>query len=286
MAVDGCHTTWRPTFAFPENGPAGLEESCYTLVYQGVRIVGMNSSRRYEDQAKWLDGVLAANNCRWVVCTFHHPIYSTGKDRDNAELRGLWKPILDKYHVDLVLQGHDHTYGRTGLETPLVTATGKPLDVKNATTGLNKRDRKTGTVYVVSVSGPKMYTVQKHPFMKRQAENTQLYQIIHIDGDKLRYEARTAIGDVYDAFTLTKREGQINELTEQIPNTPERRKPADVVAKEAESKVAAFIKVNDQNKDSKLTREEIPTQWRDKFEEVDTNKDGTVTATELKAALK
>ena len=77
-------------------------------------------------------------------------------------------------------------------------------------------------MYVVSVSGPKMYKVQRQAFMPRQAENTQLYQIIRIDGGRLRYEARTAVGELYDAFTLVKRSGEINELIEQIPDTPER----------------------------------------------------------------
>ncbi|MEW4487528.1 metallophosphoesterase family protein [Thalassoglobus sp. JC818] len=224
---------WRPTFAFPTNGPVGLEESCYTLVYQGVRIIGMNSNLQQEDQAVWLRKVLEQNECPWVVCTFHHPMYSTGKGRDNTELRNIWKPIFDEFKVDLVLQGHDHTYGRTGLHTPLAGAEAEPepeneevptVGTVNVPTGVNNVDPTTGTVYVVSVSGPKMYNIQPHPFMERVAEDTQLYQIIHIDGDKLRFEARTAIGDLYDAFTLVKREGMINEMIEEVPNTPERRR--------------------------------------------------------------
>ncbi|MEQ9410949.1 MAG: fibronectin type III domain-containing protein [Fuerstiella sp.] len=276
---------WRPTFAFPTNGPTGLEESCYTLVYQGVRIIGLNSNTLQEEQAKWLDTVLADNECQWVVCTFHHPIYSTGKDRDNGAIRGLWKPVFDKYHVDIVLQGHDHTYGRTGLETPLVRSDGEPIE-KNEITGVNKRDQITGTVYVVSVSGPKMYTVQRHPFMNRQAENTQLYQIIHINGNELRYEARTAIGELYDAFTLKKREGDINEMIEQVPDTPERRMPVEVTQAESAAKVAAFIAENDRNNDSKLTIDEVPQLYRDRFQQVDADKDGFVSAAELAKALR
>lgn len=203
---------WRPTFAFPLNGPEGLKESCYTFVYQGVRIVALNSNEQLAKQAEWLDDVLENNTERWTVCTFHHPVFSTGGDRDNPELRRLWKPILDKHLVDLVLQGHDHTYGRTGLETPV---TGKTLSaVANTDSGVSGKDPSTGTVYVVSVSGPKMYKLQRHEFMTKQLANTQLYQIIHIDGDELRYEARTAVGDVYDTFTLKKRSGKINELIE------------------------------------------------------------------------
>jgi hypothetical protein len=71
-----------------------------------------------------------------------------------------------------------------------------------------------------------MYEIDAKPFMTRTAEDTQLYQIIHVDGGVLRYEARTAIGEVYDAFTLKKRTGQINELIDQTPATPARRRGA------------------------------------------------------------
>jgi 3',5'-cyclic AMP phosphodiesterase CpdA len=223
---------WRPQFTLPENGPAGLEESCYTIVYQGVRIVALNSNERLQEQAEWLDKLLTENQEKWVICSFHHPMFSTGKDRDNRDLRAIWKPVLDKHRVDLVLQGHDHTYGRTGLETPTVGT--------NAATGENVRDTFTGTVYVVSVSGPKMYNLQRHPFMKRHAEDTQLYQIVHVNGDELAFEAYTATGDLYDAFTLTKQSGGINQLQDRIPETPERLRPP--VAAEAPRKASEVLK--------------------------------------------
>lgn len=209
---------WRRSFTLPENGPQKLQESCYTLVYQGVRIIALNSNERQQEQAAWLDEVLTANQEKWVICCFHHPLFSTGANRDNRKLRETWKPILDKHRVDLVLQGHDHTYGRSGLETPAVGGL-------NAGTGTDVHDTFTGTVYVVSVSGPKMYRLQKHPFMRRQAENTQLFQIIHVSGDQLSFEAFTAAGELYDAFTLTKQPGAANLLQDRIPETPERLRP-------------------------------------------------------------
>lgn len=53
------------------------------------------------------------------------------------------------------------------------------------------------------------------PFMRKVAENTQLFQVIEIDGDELRYEARTATGKRYDTFTLRKRSDRVNELVEE-----------------------------------------------------------------------
>ena len=146
--------------------------------------------------------------------THHHPVYSVSKGRDNPELRDAWQPIYDKYQVDLVLQGHDHSYGRTGLRRHST----------NVPTGTTFRSEDAGTVYVVSVSGPKMYRAGDAQFVRR-ADNTQLYQIITVDQDRLIYRARTATGRPYDGFTLVKQEGQHNQLIEQVPPTPERRKP-------------------------------------------------------------
>ena len=51
------------------------------------------------------------------------------------------------------------------------------------------------------------------------------YQIISIEGDQLQYVARTATGQLYDAFRLKKREGQSNQLIEQVPDIPQRLRP-------------------------------------------------------------
>lgn len=200
---------WRPTFAFPENGPDGLEETTYWFDYQGTRIISLNSNERIADQTEWLENVLHENPNRWTIVTFHHPVYSSNPTRDNVAVRDEWQPLFDEYRVDLVLQGHDHTYARSGLMTH-----------ENVPTGVTAHNRDTGTVYVVSVSGPKMYEARNRPDMRRTAEDTQLYQVIHVDAGELRYEARTAMGRLYDAFTLHKQAGEANSLVDHIPETP------------------------------------------------------------------
>lgn len=236
---------WRPSFHLPTNGPPGLEETCFTFVYQNMRFVAMNSNTQLSEQAVWLEKVLSANQATWVVCSFHHPVYSTGKTRDNPDLRTKWKPIFDKYKVDLVLTGHDHTYGRTGFEVPSVltvevagqdVAVGDKPEI-NLPTGVQAIDA-AGTVYVVSVSGPKMYEHSRMEFMQRIAEDTQLYQVITIDGDSLRFEAKTAIGELYDAFELHKSaEGQKNRMVEVPPTVPQNLRPGlPVVATDSEVK--------------------------------------------------
>ena len=179
---------WRPHFTLPENGPAGLEETVYFLDYQSVKLVMLNGNERLEDQARWLEGVLADHPQSWTIVAIHQPIYSTGKYRNNTTLQELFVPIFDKYGVDLVLQGHDHTYSRSAR-------------LKNGA-----RDE-TGTVYVVSVSGPKAYPVNPRyqALMEASGSGRQLFQVIHVTPERLVYESYDATGRRYDAFNIEKK---------------------------------------------------------------------------------
>jgi 3',5'-cyclic AMP phosphodiesterase CpdA len=219
-AKESLSEQWRPTFAFPEHGPPGLEETVYWIDYQGARIISLNSNERIDEQTDWLRRVLEENPMEWTIVTFHHPVYSSKASRDNVELRDAWQPLFDEFRVDLVLQGHDHTYSRSGL-----------MAHENVATGVTARNPAAGTVYVVSVSGPKMYPLDQRPIMRREAEDTQLYQIIHVEPDRLRYEARTATGRLYDSFSLVKRGRLANALVDHIPDTPERIRDASLAGK-------------------------------------------------------
>ena len=176
---------WRPQFTLPENGPEGFAETTYYTDYQGARIISLNSNERYKEQ------------------------------------REAWKPIFDKYAVDMVLQGHNHTYARG----------------HNIGSGVTVRDTTKGTVYVVSVSGPKQYKLRKDRWMTRGAENTQLYQIITVSGDTLHYRAMTAVGELYDAFDLIKQMSKPNKLIDRAPQSPERRWDNTLEKKDKDDKV-------------------------------------------------
>ncbi len=52
----------------------------------------------------------------WRVLMFHQDIYGSGYDHSDSDgivLRTQLTPVIDKYDIDAVLQGHDHTYSRT-----------------------------------------------------------------------------------------------------------------------------------------------------------------------------
>lgn len=202
---------WRPQFTLPENGPiASLTETCYAIDYQNMKLISIDAEGFYESgegrkaQVKWLDSVLSNNTKKWTALTLHFPIFSTAKGRDNKELREALKPLMDTYKVDLVLQGHDHTYARGFTENQ-----GKGKTVVDD----------AGTIYAVSVSGPKMYESKDQEWMVRRGEYTQLFQIITVSQDTIKYGAYTPIGTLYDAFELVKKNGK-KQLINKVPDTP------------------------------------------------------------------
>ena len=208
-SIETVSSHWRPQFSFPVQDVPDkrLEETLYFIDYQGVRFISLDSNIEIGVQVDWLRKVLEENENRWTIITFHHPLYSPASDRDNFEMRQLWKPLLDEFKVDLVLSGHDHSYSRTGL---IDTA-----KIENIPTGYQQAyDPEIGTVHVVSVSGPKMYKITKGKYAKKFGEDTQLYQIIDINNENLRFRAYTATGKLYDEFLLQKRIGKPNLLIE------------------------------------------------------------------------
>ena len=53
---------------------------------------------------------------KWRIVTIHQDIYGSGLDHSDADgmiLRTQLTPVFDKYDIDVVLQGHDHTYSRS-----------------------------------------------------------------------------------------------------------------------------------------------------------------------------
>lgn len=204
--VEDLSPFWRYQFTLPENGPEGLKETCYFSDVQGVRFISLDaymveeSDEYLQKQERWMDSLLSHNPNKWTCVVFHHPIFSTKTTRDNKRMRATFKPLFDKYKVDLVLQGHDHTYAR---------------GMKNIPMG--KKGEVSGTMYVVSVSGPKMtdHDVAKETWMDKSAVYTQLYQVITVDNDKLEYRAYTSADELFDAFDLVKRKGKINKLIER-----------------------------------------------------------------------
>jgi len=181
---------WPVTFALPANGAEAAARTSYWFDYQGLRVAVLDGTSALDlgtakAQADWLDGVLASSSQPWNIVVVHQPLYPLRAERDTSVLASEIRPVLQRHKVDLVLQGHDHTYGRRADEDAALPQ------------------------YISSVAGPKQYrlSAQARATMKPTAEDTQLFQVLRLDDKGLRYEARTATGRLYDAFQI-RRDGR------------------------------------------------------------------------------
>lgn len=191
---------WRPQFTLPiENDlDPKLHETVYTVNYQDIQIIVLNSTDQLKEQTEYLENQLKNSTAKWKIVTSHHSVFSPAEGRNFQFARDHWKPLFDKYGVDLVLNGHDHTYARG--HVPVRTSDQDQLG------GL-------GTIYVTSVSGPKQYDLDPDQIdtystdgyqNDKTAEQTQFYQVITVEENSLTYVAYTALGDEYDRAIITK----------------------------------------------------------------------------------
>lgn len=94
--------------------------SDYYHSYGSALFVVLNTNNyncaEHEDTLK--KATAAYPSAKWRIVTIHQDIYGSGLDHSETDgmiLRTQLTPIFDKYDVDVVLQGHDHTYSRTKL---------------------------------------------------------------------------------------------------------------------------------------------------------------------------
>ncbi|HKM29557.1 MAG TPA: metallophosphoesterase family protein, partial [Bacilli bacterium] len=103
----------------PKNGAVGVKNTTYYFTYGNVLFISLNSeayrianqpAAYAENQRVWLEEVLANNPSQYTVIFHHAPHYGGA-----AVTSSMWdlQPIMDKYGVDLVLNGHDHVYTRS-----------------------------------------------------------------------------------------------------------------------------------------------------------------------------
>jgi hypothetical protein len=174
----------------------------------------------------WLEADLqqaVMNAPEWIVALWHRPPYSKGllhdSDVETAEIRmrQFAVPILENYGVDVVFNGHSHSYERSylidnhyGLSSTFSSA--NQVDPGNgdpAGDGAYRKDSlapdpHTGAVYVVNGSGSEVrMTTLNHPAMV-----TGLLElgsvVIDVDGDTLTARFLNSSAQVKDTFRIVK----------------------------------------------------------------------------------
>ncbi len=105
-------------FYLPSNNPP-MTESYYSFDYGNAHVVSLDTDGSGTVSAamtSWLAQDLAETTRFWKFVFFHHAIYTSGPHGANAyvmPLRNTLAPIFEQYDVDIVFNGHDHTYERS-----------------------------------------------------------------------------------------------------------------------------------------------------------------------------
>ncbi|HEY7189249.1 MAG TPA: metallophosphoesterase [Vicinamibacterales bacterium] len=137
----------------PLAGPAGL--GYYSFKAGDWLVLSINSNIPVGNgtaQIQWIRSELTANTSHCALAFFHHPLYSSGPNGDNARLAGLWQLLYDM-GVDVIVNGHEHLYERYGPMTP----DGQRNDVK----GIRQ--------FIVGTGGAGLYTISRlHPVSEVQ----------------------------------------------------------------------------------------------------------------------
>ncbi len=122
----GNHDSLNPDYMYHFNNPNttsyGQTQAGGDYYYsygEGLFIVlNTNNYNAAEHEKAISEAVASDPNATWRVVTIHQDIYGTGLDHSDTDgmiLRTQLTPIFDKYDIDVVLQGHDHTYSRSKL---------------------------------------------------------------------------------------------------------------------------------------------------------------------------
>ncbi|MGI6106855.1 MAG: fibronectin type III domain-containing protein [Lachnospiraceae bacterium] len=90
----------------------------YYYSYGNVLFITLNTNNYNAAEHKQaIDEAIAAYpDAQWRIVTIHQDIYGSGLDHSDTDgmiLRTQLTPIFDAADIDVVLQGHDHTYSRS-----------------------------------------------------------------------------------------------------------------------------------------------------------------------------
>ena len=215
---------WDAHFSIPQNGPANFRRSACYWDYQNTRFISLDSNGiegipSALEQQKWLKKVLENTHQRWIIVLIHHSLYSTTSGHNYFYLRTLFKPLFDQYHVDLVLSGHDHVYGRAA-------------HIPSGVSG-----EKQGPVYVVSHTSPKYYDIGFSKVMDRMATNTAMYQLFKVSADSITFSAYTYDGTCFDALSIIRDKNGNRNVREYSPQSDEKYlKPSEKFLRKSSKK--------------------------------------------------
>lgn len=178
-------------------------EYYYTFTYGPAQFFMLDGNKQAgpdSEQYQWLEKELAASTAQWKFACHHHPVYSS----DENDYGNLWKKntssrgdmnvrrlaaLYDKYNIDIVFNGHIHSYERTW-----------PVSGNRAT------DPASGTVYMITGGGggPLETAGPSRPFFQNTVRRGHHYGMVRINGGTLELQMYDIDGVLFDTLRIDK----------------------------------------------------------------------------------
>ncbi|OAU34372.1 metallophosphoesterase, partial [Lacticaseibacillus rhamnosus] len=175
------------------NGPAANKLGTYSVDYGNMHIAVIgwtDNEQTMKAERTWLKQDMQATKKTWKIVLTHQPVYNKNPaDAQSLMFHDMLAPVCDELGIDLVFNGHDHSYGRT---YPLI----------------NHKQAKNGTVYIATGhTGDKTYEIQPtQPAVwqvVQKDKDEKVYLTLHVTGDKMSLLVRHPDGSVVDQATFT-----------------------------------------------------------------------------------
>ena len=178
-------------------------EYYYTFEYGNAQFFLIDSNREVgpgSEQFLFLEAELKKSRAQWKIVCYHHPAYSSDENdygnawygpSTNGDLRTrTLVPLFDKYGVDIVWNGHIHSYERTW-----------PLREQHATSPGN------GTVYMVTGGGGGGLETPGpiRPFFQNTVKRGHHFCYVAVNGTTLEMKAYDLEGRLFDTLTIQKK---------------------------------------------------------------------------------
>ncbi|GGB41084.1 hypothetical protein GCM10011409_18250 [Lentibacillus populi] len=161
----------------------------------------------FNQQIEWLKHEVAKTDKKWKIVSIHKAIYSVGghsADEDIFELREMLYPVFDELGIDVVLQGHDHTFMRSHQ-----MYNDKPVTDIEADENGNVINP-DGTMYIVNnAAGTKYYDVREDVDKYYAAKYEQPYKPV-FSGVKMTENSltidsyRSGEKESFDHYTIVR----------------------------------------------------------------------------------
>ncbi len=178
-------------------------EYYYEFKYGNAHFFMIDSNKKVgpgSEQYKWLEEALSKSTATWKFVCHHHPVYSS----DENDYGDLWKtnksthgdlrvreltPLYEKYDVDIVWNGHIHSYERTWpVESGKVKEKGAPIYMITGGGGGG-----------LETPGP------VRPFFQNTVRRGHHYVMVRINGGTLEFQAYDLEDRLFDFMKIEKK---------------------------------------------------------------------------------